>query len=108
MIPSLEWTGEALYDVATSRIRACAQPGREPALTDLFDETVSQRRLIDAFRQLRVPRHLFKFLYRLFVAHCNAHTDQDPSWQISSELFESVLAVFGRDQDAVDRGMRAG
>jgi len=108
MIPSLEWTGEALYDVATSRIRACAQPGSDPTVTDLFDESVTQRRLIDAFRQLRVPRHLFKFFYRLFVAHCNAHTDQDPSWKISSELFESVLAVYLREQDAVDRGMRAG
>lgn len=108
LIPSLEWTGEALYDVASSRIRACAEPGREPVLTDLFDGAVSQRRLIDAFRMLRVPRHLFKFLYRLFVAHCNAHTDEDPSWQISSELFESVLAVYSRDQDAVDRGLQAG
>ncbi|MCE9552674.1 MAG: hypothetical protein K8T91_04755 [Planctomycetes bacterium] len=107
MIPSLEWTGEALYDVATSRVQACAQPGSAPKLTDLFDDSVTQRRLIDAFRTLRVPRHLFKFLYRLFVAHCNAHTDQDPSWTISSELFESVLAVYIREQDAVDRGMRA-
>jgi hypothetical protein len=108
MIPSLEWTGEALYDVAASRLRACAEPGSDPVLTDLFDESVTQRRLIDAFRTLRVPRHLFKFLYRLFVAHCNAHTDQEPAWKISSQLFESVLAVYGRDQDAVDRGLQAG
>jgi hypothetical protein len=29
-------------------------------------------------------------------------------WQISSERFESVLALYSRDQDAFDRGLRAG
>jgi hypothetical protein len=108
LIPSLEWTGEALYDVASARIKACAAPGSSPSLGDLFEPAITERRLIDAFRGLRVPRHLFKFLYRLFVAHANAHTDENPCWTISSERFESVLALYNRDQDAVDRGLRAG
>jgi hypothetical protein len=107
MIPSLEWTGEALYDLACARIQACALPDRSPTLTELFEPAVSERRLMDAFRTLRVPRHLFKFMYRLLVAHCNAFTDQQPSWKISGERFESTLALYQRDQDAVDRGMRA-
>jgi hypothetical protein len=107
MIPSLEWTGEALYDVANTRLKACAMPGRSPSLKDLFEPAVSDRRLMDAFRTLRVPRHMFKFLYRLFVAHCNAHTDEQPVWKISGERFESTFALYQRDQDAVDRGMRA-
>jgi hypothetical protein len=108
LIPSLEWTGEALYDIATARLKACASPGRSPALRDLLEDSVTDRRLLDAFRGLRVPRHLFKFLYRLLVAHCNAHTDESPAWKISSSTFESVLAVYQRDQDAVDRGAGAG
>ncbi len=108
LIPSLEWTGEALFDVATARLRACAADGNSPALRDLFDESVSERRMIDAFRGLRVPRHLFKFMYRLFVAHCNAYTDDAPCWKISSERFETTLALYSRDQDAFDRGVRAG
>ncbi|MHB1035869.1 MAG: hypothetical protein ACYC35_18795 [Pirellulales bacterium] len=108
LIPSLEWTGEALYDVANARIRACAAPGSTPTLRDLFDDSVSDRRLIDALRSLRVPRHLFKFMYRLFVAHANAYTDANPAWQIPAERFEAVLAVYQRDQDAVDRGTKAG
>jgi hypothetical protein len=108
LIPSLEWTGEALYDLATSRIKACAAPGQSPNLTDLFEPSISQRRIIDAFRGLRVPRHLFKFFYRLLVAHCNAYTDEAPSWKISPERFESVLALYSRDQEAFDRGLRAG
>jgi hypothetical protein len=51
---------------------------------------------------------MFKFMYRLLVGHCNAHTDENPVWQVSSNLFEATLAVYARDQDAVDRGLRAG
>jgi len=108
MIPSFEWTGEALYDVTIARLKACATPGLTPKLTDLFESSLTERRLIDAFRSLRVPRRLFKFLYHLLVSHCNAHTDQNPSWQISANLFESTLALALRDQDAFDRGVGAG
>ncbi|MCC7475583.1 MAG: hypothetical protein IT425_09320 [Pirellulales bacterium] len=108
MIPSLEWTGQALYDLANSRIRSCGANGKKPVLRALLDESIADERLIDAFRALRVPRHLFKFLYRLLVAHCNAHTDDKPVWVISKETFEATLAVYSRDQDAVDRGLQAG
>ena len=108
MVPSLDWTGEALYDVANARLKACAADGRSPSLRDLFDDGVDDRRLITALRSLRVPRHLFKFLYRAFVAHSSAHTDENPAWKISGETFESVLALYQRDQDAFDRGMGAG
>jgi hypothetical protein len=108
MVPSFEWTGEALFDVADARVRACAQAGQKPSLRELFDPSLSEQRLIEAFRSLRVPRRLFKFLYHLLVTHCNAHTDQNPSWTISSNLFESTLAVSVREQDAFDRGVGAG
>jgi hypothetical protein len=108
MIRSLSWTGQSLYDMAVARIKACASEGGAPGLPALFDSSIDQRRLIDAFASLRVPRHLFKFMYRLFTAHCNAHSDENPVWQISSGTFESVLALYQRDQDALDRGVGAG
>jgi hypothetical protein len=46
-------------------------------------------------------------LYRLLVSHSNAYTDAAPSWQISAATFESVLAVYQRDQDAMERGVGA-
>jgi hypothetical protein len=108
MIRSLAWTGQSLYDMALARIKACATDGGSPTLTSLFDQNVDQHRLIDAFASLRVPRHLFKFMYRLLTAHCNAHSDDNPVWQISNGTFESVLALYQRDQDAFDRGVGAG
>jgi hypothetical protein len=108
MIRSLAWTGQSLYDMAIARIKACAIDGSTPSVGALFDQSVDQRRLIDAFASLRVPRHLFKFMYRLFTAHCNSHSDENPVWQISSGTFESVLALYQRDQDAFDRGLGAG
>lgn len=108
LIRSLQWTGQSLFDVANSRIDACAADGHSPALADLFEETIDQRRLMDAFGSLRVPRHLFKFMYRLITTHCNAYSDADPTWRIPPSTFESVLALYQRDQDAFDRGEGAG
>ena len=74
-------------------------------LCQLFEPAVDQRRLIDGLRGLRVPRQLFKFLYRLLVAHCHAHTGEQAVYKIPLERFDTVLAVFRREQDAFDRGL---
>jgi hypothetical protein len=105
LVPALAWSGETLYDIASRRVQA-ASVGNPPAtLAQLFDDSVDQRRLIDGLRSLRVPRQLFKFLYRLLVAHCHAHTAEQPVYRIPLERFETTLAVFRRDQDAFDRGL---
>ena len=105
LVPALEWSGETLYDIASTRVKA-ASVGNPPAtLGALFDDSVDQRRLIDGLRSLRVPRQLFKFLYRLLVAHCHAHTAEQPVYRIPVERFETTLAVFRRDQEAFDRGL---
>jgi hypothetical protein len=108
LIRSLDWTGQSLYDLADARIRACALEGQSPTLPGLFDETVDSARLTAALGSLRVPRHLAKFMYRLVTAHCHAHTEQTPVWRISAATFESVLAVYHRDQDAAARGLGTG
>lgn len=105
MIPSLQWTGSALYDLAASRIAAVAIDGQSPSTRAAFEDNLSDERLIDGFQSLRTPRHLFKFLYRLLVAHCNAHTDEHPSYQISREQFETVLAVYRKEIEAADSGV---
>jgi hypothetical protein len=105
LVPSLEWSGETLYDIASARVRAASVTTPPATLGQLFEPAVDQRRLIDGLRGLRVPRQLFKFLHRLLVAHCQSHTDEQPAYQISLADFERELAVFRRDQDAFDRGL---
>jgi len=107
MIRSLAWTGHSLYDLANARIKACALDGASPTLGDLFDPAIDTRRLMEAYASLRVPRHLFKFMYRLMTTHCNAHSDENPVWRIPVGAFESVLALYQRDQEAFDRGVGA-
>ena len=105
LVPSLEWSGETLYDIASMRLQAASVKEPPATLADLFEPAVDQRRLLDGLRSVRVPRQLFKFLYRLLVAHCHAHTAENPVYQIPLERFDTELAVFRRDQDAFDRGL---
>lgn len=105
MVPSLEWTGQSLFDLANARVQACAADGQSPTLRVLFSDDVTDARLVDAFAGLRVPRHLFKFLYRLLVAHCQEHVDTDPAWTIPAGTFETQLAIYRREQQAVDQGL---
>ncbi len=108
LVRSLAWTGQSLYDLANARLKACASDGKAPAISDLLDPAIDARRLKDGLATLRVPRHMFKFFYRLFTTHCNAHSDDSPVWKIGQGEFESVLALYQRDQDALDRGVGAG
>ena len=68
---------------------------------------MTDAKLVDSFAALRVPRHLFKFLFRLLAAHCQQYADHEPRWQISANTFDTQLALYRRDQQQVDRGLGA-
>ena len=111
LIKSLEWTGESLFDMASSRIRACrsdAQQKGSPELTirDFFADEVSREDLIARFARLRVPRHLFRFLYRLLTEHCNRFTEDQPSWKISRSTLETAADAYAREQEADRKSTR--
>lgn len=113
LIKSLEWTGESLFDMATSRIRACRSEGQqqgaaELTIRDFFADDVSRDDLIGRFAKLRVPRHLFRFLYRLLTDHCNRFTEDQPSWKISRTTLETAADAYGREQEAFERGLGTG
>ncbi|MGC1273431.1 MAG: hypothetical protein WBC44_06955 [Planctomycetaceae bacterium] len=108
LVPSLDWSGESLYDVANDRLRACSSNGQVSKVGDLFDEGIDRDDLVRIFSRLRVPRHLFKFLYRLMVEHCNRYTEENPKWTIGRETLESTYSLYLRDLDAFDRGMGTG
>jgi hypothetical protein len=108
LVRSLLWTGESLYDIANDRLKACALGDNKPSFRTLFDESISEPELIAALARLRVPRHMFKFLYRLLVDHCNRYTDESPKWTITRETLQSTLALYERDLQDFDRGMGTG
>ena len=97
VIPAFEWSGEALYDLARARMKACAAQGKSPEPKDLFADEVDYKRLLASYQALRVPRHLFRFLYRVLVDHCNRYTDSEPEFKIQAETFETVHAVYTRE-----------
>lgn len=99
VIPAFQWTGESLYDLARARMLACADENKSPEPKDLFADDISYERMLSAFQSLRVPRHLFRFLYRVLVDHCNRHTDASPVFQIKAETFETMLAVYSREAE---------
>ncbi len=109
LIQSLEWTGESLYDLANARLAACAAiPNTRPSIKDWFEDAISQTELIATLARLRVPRHLFKFIYRLLVSHCNRSTEESPQWKIDRATLQSEMALFQRDLEAIDRGVGVG
>lgn len=109
LIQSLEWTGESLYDLANARLAACATlPNTKPSIKDWFEEGISQSELIATLARLRVPRHLFKFFYRLLVSHCNRSTEENPQWKIDRATLQSEMALFQRDLESIDRGLGVG
>ena len=108
-VQSLEWSGQALYDMAGERLTASLPPEKQEegvrlSLRDLVHEEVQTSQMIHELDHLRVPRHLFKFLYRLFTEHCNTYTSDEPEWRIKPPTFEAVLKLYLRDLEAFDRG----
>jgi hypothetical protein len=94
VVASFDWTGEALYDLLGSRMKACAIPGTSPSPQKFFSTEISDSRFIAALQSLRTPRNVFRFLYQLIAEHCKRFRSESPSFQISSELFESILALY--------------
>jgi hypothetical protein len=108
-VRSLEWSGQALYDMASERLTASLpddkrEEGAKLTLRDIIDESQRTSEIINSLDHLRVPRHLFKFLYRLITEHCNAYTSDEPEWRVKDATFQSVLKLYLRDLDAFDKG----
>ncbi len=94
VVASFDWTGEALYDLLASRMKACSMQGTSPSPKSFFGSDVSETRLIAALQSLKTPRNAFRYLYQLIAEHCKRFRSEAPNYQISSELFESSLALY--------------
>ncbi len=97
VIRNFDWTGESLYELLSARMAACAVPGAKPTIRQMIDPSISDQRLVSSFQSLRTPRSLFRFLFKLLVEHCKRSMSAEAQFTISSELYESVLAVYQSD-----------
>ena len=99
MVERLTWTGAMLYDLADSRLQACADPreasnpDEEPKplrLLDLFDDDVTRQDIVDALDQMHQPRDAFKFLYQCLTEHCSNVTADQEQWRVPRLVLEGV------------------
>jgi hypothetical protein len=93
LITNFNWTGQALYDLVASRLKACATGDRDPQPVDLFAAPIDEARLMVVMQELATPRRLCRFMYQLVSEHCKQHRSSQALYQITPETFESVLAV---------------
>ncbi len=106
LIDRLAWTGSTLYDLCTSRLRACRSAGGEAvSLTDLFEPTVTKAVLVDALDQMHQPRDAFKFLYAAIQEHCRNVTEEDEAFQIDRSTLETVRRTQAERVQDLYRGL---
>jgi hypothetical protein len=109
-IPSLVWTGQSLEDLVNDRLRFCSTNGnaKPTILRDLLDEQITNDEILHCLEQLKIPRHVFKFMYELFTNHCNNYTEANPEWKITHETFMMTKAVFGQNLQRYEQGLIMG
>lgn len=92
MINPLRWTGSTLYDLCTSRFRNCQSEDAERIgqLSELFEDKVDERDLVDALDQMHQPRDAFKFLYAVIQRHCQNTAGESGSHNIPKLTLDFV------------------
>lgn len=111
LVDRLTWSGATLYDVCTTRLRACQGPDagttQNPPvhLMDLFAEDVSRDAVIDALDQMQQPRDAFKFLYGLIQEHCRLSPEDDPSYKIARITLDNVRRAQSQRVQDLHRGL---
>jgi len=108
LIDRLTWSGAMLYDVCTTRLRACRRPqeGAESiSLTDLFDEDVTREMIVDALDQMNQPRDAFKFLYAVIQEHCRILPDDEAKYRIPRLVLDAMRRQQSQRVQDFSRGL---
>jgi len=108
LVDRLTWSGVALYDLCTDRLRACyggGADGREVSLATLFEGDVSPQNLAEALDQMRQPRDAFKFLYSVIQEHCQSVPEEQPRFQIPRLVLDSVRRYQSQRLQDLQRGL---
>lgn len=106
LIDRLTWSGTMLYDLCTSRLRACRLENPDAInLTDLFESDVTREMIIDALDQMHQPRDAFKFLYSILLEHCRMTAQDQAKHQIPRLTLESVRRQQSQRVQELYRGL---
>ncbi len=109
VVDRLTWSGATLYDICTSRLRACRtseNEGDKPIqLMDLFQPDVTRDAVIDALDQMQQPRDAFKFLYSLIQEHCRLSPEDDPNFKIARITLDNVRRAQAQRVQDLQRGI---
>lgn len=106
LIERLTWSGATLFDLCTSRLRACQKEGADAIyLTDLFEPEVSREMVVDALDQMHQPRDAFKFLYSVIQEHCRMIPEDEGKPLIARITLETVRRDQVRRVQELYRGL---
>ena len=109
VVDRLTWSGATLYDICTSRLRACRvsenESDRPIQLMDLFQPDVTRDAVIDALDQMQQPRDAFKFLYSLIQEHCRLSPEDDPNYKIARITLDNVRRAQSQRVQDLQRGI---
>ncbi|HAI12739.1 MAG TPA: hypothetical protein DCM28_13610 [Phycisphaerales bacterium] len=106
LIERLTWSGATLFDLCTSRLRACQKEGADEIyLTDLFEADVSREMVVDALDQMHQPRDAFKFLYSVIQEHCRMIPEDQGKPLIARITLETVRRDQARRVQELYRGL---
>jgi hypothetical protein len=108
-IPSLGWTGHSLIDLVNDRLRACSEDKQSTVtLRSLVDDQVSDSEMLNYLERMKIPRHVFKFMYQLIATHCDTHTEGNPEWKISRETWLNTCTRFNNDLERYEKNLIMG
>jgi len=107
LIDRLSWSGATLYDMCSSRLRACSDRHEtQPiSLTDLFETDVTREMLIDALDQMQQPRDAFKFLYNVIQEHCRMSPQDQLRFKIAQLTVDTVRRAQSQRVQELQRGL---
>ena len=98
LVPTLEWTGQELVEIARARVRASGETGSTCDLHDFFASDVDPEYLRDTLQTLGTPRYAFGFLSSAITEHARNLPDDLPqdaeSWRIARAQLDIVRAAW--------------
>ncbi|MFA9478696.1 hypothetical protein ACERK3_10345 [Phycisphaerales bacterium AB-hyl4] len=106
LVDRLTWSGATLYDLCSTRLRACRPDDAGPiSLTDLFADDVTSEMLVDALDQMHQPRDAFKFMYSVLQEHCRTVPEDEANYEVPRLTLESVRRSQSQRVQELYRGL---